>query len=226
MNRFLTCFLASMLILLAAPNILNAADFFLGVHFGAASVRATDTDIKLDQTTIGKGDTSETVVVMGLRLGAWLESIPALGAAVDGTMNYHIQGSELYPINNPVSFSVLALYRISFKESSRYPNGRIQTYIALGPGLFITDIYEYFDSPSEESELFVDDSVDLGLDARVGMTWKLNPKSKWTKQWSVFTEYRYTQFETEYKNKYLDGTLRFSPELKSHSLLFGYAIGF
>ena len=217
MNRFLTCVLASMLILLAAPRILNAADFYWGGHLGVASVRASDTDIKLDQKTIGKGDTSETFYPFGLSLGAWLESIPALGVAVDLTINAY--RSDLYPFDTMGSLSLLALYRIPFKESSRYPNGRIQTYIALGPGLFLTGIWDDFD-PSEEYEPLADESEDLGVDARVGMTWKPDPKS------GIYVEYRYTQFEAEYTQKYLDGRLRFSPELKSHGLLFGYTFDF
>lgn len=216
MNRLLTCFLASMLVLLVATPGLNAADTFLSVHLGAASVRAADTDIKLDQRAIGKGDTSETFAVMGIRYGAWLERIPALGAAVDFTLNGAITGSELDPFDMLWSFSALALYRMSFKESSLYPNGRIQPYIALGPGLFLTEIDQFFGPPEVSNiEFFSDSSMDVGLDARAGLTWMLDPK------FGLYAEYRYTQFETNYTQNIPDGTLRFSPELKSHSLLFG-----
>jgi opacity protein-like surface antigen len=221
MNRLLECFLATVLVLLLAIPGLNAADTFLGVHLGAASVRAADTDIRLDQRAIGKGDTSETFAVMGIRCEAWLERLPALGAAVDFTLNGEVAGSKLDPFDMLWSFSVLALYRMSFKESSLYPNGRIQPYIALGPGLFFTEIGQFFGPPDvSEIEFFSASSTDMGLDARAGLTWMLDPK------FGVYAEYRYTQFETDYSQNIPDGTLRFNPELKSHSLLFGISWSF
>ena len=153
---------------------------------------------------------------MGIRLGAWMESIPYLGASVDFTLNGALTGSELDPFDMIWSLSMLAMYRMSLKESKAFPNGRIQPYVAVGPGLFLTEISQFIGPRIVSNiELFYDSSSDVGLDARIGVLWRINGTG------GFYIEYRYAQFEANYTKNIPEGTLNFNPTLKLHSLLFG-----
>ena len=68
---------------------------------------------------------------------------------------------------------------------------------------------------------FVDESLDLGLDVRTGLSWGLSETKI-----RVFVEYRYSQFEADFERSIPDGTLSFNPTLQMHYLLLGLGITF
>ena len=116
MNRLSTLFFQVMVIILTVSPSLNAADIFLSAHLGAALINANNTEIKLNQATIKKGDDSENYGVMGIRFGAWMESIPRLGASVDFTLNGVFMDNNLVPFDMIWSLSALAMYRMPLKK--------------------------------------------------------------------------------------------------------------
>ena len=208
--------LVMILCLFAINPMIAAAETFYGVHFGTSFINVDDSDIKLNGTTIYTGDESETYAVIGFRYGTWLDSIPRLGVALDLSLNGAVMGSELEPFDRIWSGSTLAMLRLPLMKSTVFPHGRLQPYLAVGPGLFLTEITKVVGPPQvSDFDWFIDESLDLGLDVRVGLSWLLENKM------GLYIEYRYTQFEVDYKRSITDGTLNFNPTLQMHYLLFG-----
>jgi opacity protein-like surface antigen len=202
--------------LFAINPMLAAAETFWGVYFGTSFINADDTDIKLNGAAISSGDDSETYAVIGLRYGTWFDKVPRLGVALDFTMNGAITGSELEPFTMIWSGSAVAMLRFPLMKSTDFPQGRLQPYLAVGPGFLLTEVTKLVGPPQvSDSEWFADESLDVGLDVRAGVSWLLE------NEMGLCIEYRYSQFETDFEQGITDGTLSFNPSLQMHHLLFG-----
>lgn len=202
--------------------MIATAETFCDVYFGTSLINADDSYIKLNGTTLDAEDESEAYAVFGFRYGTWLDNIPCLGVGLDLSLNGVVMGYDLKPFGRIWSGSMLAMLRLPLMKSTEFPHGQLQPYLAVGPGFFLTEITKIV-GPPEVSDIdwFADESLDLGLDVRAGLSWGL-PETKMR----LFAEYRYTQFEADFERSITDGTLSFKPTLQMHYLLLGLGINF
>lgn len=125
----------------------------------------------------------------GLRLGYWLGFFPWLGVAADASYfepDVPSGGPDIYVI--PVS--PLLLGRVPIVKSEEYPYGRVQPFVGVGPGIFVSN----FDDVG-----YSDGEVSVGLDVHAGLKVLVAP---W---FGLFAQYRYTSFEAEYTDEFFGG---------------------
>jgi hypothetical protein len=87
-----------------------------------------------------------------------------------------------------VPISPLLMLRLPLFGSPEFPGGRLQPYVAGGPGFFLTSVK--VDAPGLP-EHRSDWQVDVGADARAGIAFMLTPG------FGTFVEGRYTVFSTD-----------------------------
>ena len=130
--------------------------------------------------------------VVGARIGRWSERYPWLGTALDlssfGADGRDGQGQAVNA--DAIVLSWLLMARTSLLPSEAFPNGRVQPYLAVGPGLFHTKLSVDF-SPVLKQRIS-DDSLDFGWDVRTGIAWQF-------RSMALFAEYRFTRVSPEYK---------------------------
>jgi opacity protein-like surface antigen len=222
MKRLAMLALVMILSLCTINPMIAKAETFFDVYFGTSLISADDSYIKLNETTLYAEDESEAYAVFGFRYGTWLDNIPCLGVALDLSLNGAVMGNDLKPFGRIWSGSTLAMLRLPLMKSTDFPHGQLQPYLAVGPGFFLTTITKVVGPPEvSDFDWFCDESLDLGLDVRTGLSWGLSE----TKM-RLFVEYRYSQFEADFERSIPDGTLSFKPTLQMHYLLLGLGITF
>jgi len=222
MKRLAMLALVMILSLCTINPVIAAAETFCDVYFGTSLINPDDSYIKLNGTTLYAESESKAYAVFGFRYGTWLDNIPCLGVALDLSLNGAIMGNDLKPFGRIWSGSTLAMMRLPLMKSKEFRYGQLQPYLAVGPGFFLTTITKVVGPPEvSDYDWFCDESLDLGLDVRTGLSWRLSE----TKM-RLFVEYRYSQFEADFERSIPDGTLSFKPTLQMHYLLLGLGITF
>ena len=222
MKRLAMPALVMILSLCTINPVIAAAETFCDVYFGTSLINADESYIKLNGTTLYAESESKAYAVFGFRYGTWLDNIPCLGVALDLSLNGAIMGNDLKPFGRIWSGSTLAMMRLPLMKGKEFPYGQLQPYLAVGPGFFLTTITKVVGPPEvSDFDWFCDESSDLGLDVRTGMSWGLSE----TKM-RLFVEYRYSQFEADFERSIPDGTLSFKPTLRMHYLLLGLGVTF
>ncbi len=151
----------------------------------------------------------------GLRGTAWFT--PWLGIGGDLSA-FHINGDDFVENNSVLAFTPLVMFSVPVGASPQYPLGRVQPYVGIGPGFFLS----FFDGksiePSGEESSIDDLNLDVGLDARLGIAIPVQPK------FALFVEYRYTYFDSRYED---DAAIifpsddRVEADFGTHHILFG-----
>lgn len=159
-------------VITAAPA---RAEWFADAHLGVGVTQ--NDDVKF---TTGSFKSTQRVnyassVSPGLRVGRWFTDIPWFGLAVSAS--YFGPQSDLQVI----PLSVLMMARHALMKSEDFPDGLVQLYAGLGPGLFISHL-----DGSLGGRTGSDTSTDVGLDMRAGVVLFLE------KNLGFFTEYRFT----------------------------------
>jgi hypothetical protein len=169
--------------------------------------------------------------VFGARLGHWFESVRFLGLGVDffhfqpniaaqsvttrGALAGPFLGIPPGPSSGGIvrmddlevsvtALSVDLMLRWPLLTSEEFPYGRLQPYVAGGPGAYITDARHF------------DINVSLGVKAGVGMTWLF------TKDIGVFGEVRLIHFRPEVQR----GPTRLETTINSGMFLGGLTARF
>ena len=159
----------------------------------------------------------EPSVSIGLRGGYWFESFPWLGLAAD--LSYFAPhedfGGEAAKIR-VVPLSFLLALRVPLLRSERIPQGRVQPYGAIGPGVFISTVQ--LEVPDFDD--FQSVTADVGLDVHVGVEVQI---LRWL---GVFLEYRHTRFAPAWTDRVADFPVELSTQLSSHHLLVGAGFHF
>jgi opacity protein-like surface antigen len=209
---------AVLLILLPARS---KAERFVDLSAGVALTQ----DAKAK--AVGGGDTNvkfATSFSLSGRGGYWFDRLSWLGVA--GSLSYFrpsvkVRGEcedEGCKIGNmrAIPLSLLVMARAPLMTSSDYPNGQLQPYIGVGPGLFIADL-----SPENE-KLHADTVVNVGLDARLGAVYEFRPHL------GVFGEYAFSYATPRFKvtSEEAQGHETFDVDLTTHRLLAGLRYSF
>ena len=191
------------------------AEGFLDVYAGWSSTRDAST-VVTPASLGGGGTTHEDSFTAGLRGGYWFESQPWLGIAgdvsyfkPDTSLFFFAQDLDLVPI------SALLMLRAPLFKSAEFPNGRLQPYAGIGPGLFVTRYQEDLTGGH-----FDDTQVDLGLDVRAGGEVLLFDRL------GLFLEYRYTWVEPEWEDRVGGARTTARTQLGTHHLQAGVGFHF
>jgi hypothetical protein len=165
-----------------------SAEWFLDAYGGVSMTADTDVTIRGDQTF---DDTVnfDTEGMGGGRIGHWLEGLPWLGFAAD--VSYFApggQGSTVETRLEVIPLSPLVMFRLPLITSSEFPAGRLQPYLAAGPGFFMTSVKVDVPGLGEEN---TDWQFEVGADVRAGLTFMITPA------FGTFIEGRYTVFSTD-----------------------------
>jgi hypothetical protein len=163
-----------------------AAEWFLDAYAGASFTADADVTLR-GGTTLDDTVEFDTEAMGGGRLGYWLEGLPWLGVAAD--VSYFApaaQGTTLQTRLEVIPITPLVMFRLPLLQSTEFPKGRLQPYLGVGPGFFMTSV-EVEGGGLEES---TDWQFEVGVDARAGITFLITPAI------GVFAESRYTWFST------------------------------
>jgi opacity protein-like surface antigen len=148
----------------------------------------------------------------GLRFGRWLDNMqwPWLGVALD--VSYFRPAIDVQTV--PISLLLMARYPLLKDEE--FPIGRLQPYVALGPGLFISNVSGTLGFQEAD-----DTTRDIGLDVRVGAAYLIDGP------WAAFTEYRFTHFSPSFDVKtFGGGTASSSTTFNTHHVVLGISYRF
>ena len=188
----------------------------VALYFGGAMPQDGDVDAKAHPFGVTLTDSAkvnyDNKFTFGGRFGYWSTDASWAGFALD--VSYlQLDASGIYTDVIPVS--ALAMLR--------YPGTRLQPYIGVGPGIFFSDI-KVDTQVSGENKKFSDRHVDVGLDARAGLSWRFH------KGFAVFGEYRFAYYKGNYDDKLsASGTttkVEIDTDVKVHNLLFGVSYSF
>jgi hypothetical protein len=171
------------LIVLEAPQA--AAESFFDVYGGASITADSDVTIR-NGTTFDDKVKFDTEGMGGGRIGVWFDGIRWLGVA--GDFSYFApagQGTAVETRLEVIPMTPLLMLRLMLLDSPEFPNGRLQPYIAGGPGFFLTSVK--VDAPGL-AERRTDWQFEVGADARAGIAFMITPNV------GTFAEARYTVF--------------------------------
>ncbi len=203
------CAFVCALLLLAAPA---SAEWFADLWAGASQTQNEDLKLRiLDVEVTDEVDYSTTFSV-GLRVGYWFESARWLGLALDVSYSRPDPDLTVFPV------SALVMLRLPLLTSEEFPSGRLQPYIAGGPGFFVSKFAG--DLGNDLGGRTSDTSYDLGLDVRGGLTFMFTP------DFGIFAEYRMTRVSPEWNLHItgMDATVK--TDLNTHSLIGGVSFRF
>jgi hypothetical protein len=165
-----------------------SAEWFLDAYGGVSMTADADVTVRTDQT-FDDTVSFDTEGMGGARLGYWLEGLPWLGVAAD--VSYFApagEGSTIETRLEVIPLSPLVMFRLPLLDSAEFPKGRLQPYLAVGPGFFMTSVKVDVPGLSEEN---TDWQFEVGVDARAGITFMITPG------FGTFVEGRYTVFSTD-----------------------------
>jgi opacity protein-like surface antigen len=155
----------------------------------------------------------DTVVSGGARLGYFFDAVPFIGFAIDGS---HYQpdgkfggGGSGFDFDSRVtglSFDLMG--RLPLMASNNFPNGQLQPYLTLGPGIYFSRIKitptPFFGSKDSDSS--------GGVKVGAGATFMV------TRNIGVFGEYRFSHFMAD--------LLGFEMDVNSHRVQLGASFRF
>jgi hypothetical protein len=162
------------------------AEWSLDVYGGVSMTADADVTLR-GGTTIDDAVEFDTEGMGGGRIGYWLEGLPWLGVAAD--VSYFApagQGTTVETRLEVIPLTPLVMFRAPLLGSPEFPKGRLQPYLGVGPGFFLTSVK--VDGPGGERSS--DWQFDVGVDVRGGITFLITPG------FGTFVEGRYTAFST------------------------------
>jgi opacity protein-like surface antigen len=192
-------------IALSSPSTARA-EGFVDLRVGGAFTEDGDVELSAGNASISIPTEYEDSVTGGIRGGYWFDALPWLGLAADVSYFAPDDDTPGGPEYDVIPVSPLLMGRVPIATSEEYPYGRVQPFIGIGPGIFIS--LADFDTAGD------DDTVDVGADLHAGVNVQV------TRMVSVFAEYRFTYVEPEFEVQGVD----IEPELSTHHV--GVGVGF
>lgn len=195
------------------------AEWFGDLYVGVASTEDGEITRSAFGTSVTESQDFGSSFTIGLRVGKWLENIPWLGFAIDYSI-FSVSVDHGDIITSPVS--LLAMARMQWMVSTEFARGRLQPYVGMGPALFYSQLNSFSSAPWGPLEKAgdPDTSIDLGLDARVGVAWSI------TQTIALFGEYRFSTFKPEFDENAYGMSEKIETELITHYGLAGISCRF
>jgi len=231
------------------------AEGFFDLYFGAAFPQDDDVDIHSDDFLINTDPSFEaaygcqeppcpagtpsrsfeweTSPSLGFRGGYWFEfddfAPSFLGIGLDLSYYRAFEEDEFGSLDvwaTPIT--PLLMLRIPLGYSEDYPGGRVQPYVAVGPGFTLTAARADLSELGIGLDDFEDATFDVGADARAGLAIPLGHS------FALFGEYRYTYLEPHFEDTVDDALggpdfeaeFDVEPELSTHHIVFGLSFRF
>jgi hypothetical protein len=163
------------------------AEWFIDLYGGGAFTQDVDVTIR-NGVTVDDTVKLDDELTGGGRVGYWFNGLPWLGVALD--VSYFAPAGDGDVVETRLEvlpISPLVMLRASLAASPEFPRGRVQPYLGVGPGFFVTDVK--VDAPAL-GERRSDSQLEVGGDVRAGITFMITPGI------GIFTEGRYTFFST------------------------------
>lgn len=161
-----------------------SAQVFVDAYGGMPFTHTADMTVEREavaEKAVRTIDYNNESYVVGGRIGMWFNRF---GVAADGSY-FRLDGDSANV--TVVSTSLLLMLRARLLNSNAAPNGRLQPYLAVGPGFFMTITSADF-RPELSDTVSAFSGSDVGLDARAGLAWKF------ARRFALFGEYRLTWF--------------------------------
>jgi opacity protein-like surface antigen len=219
------------------------AEGFFDLYFGVGFLQDSDIDTDADDPFIDRDIdyTSEvdwdTTPSLGLRGGYWFgEYGPSfIGIGLDLSYYQAVEDSNFAELEVAVTpMTPLLMLRAPLGYDEDFPGGRVQPYVAVGPGFTLAYAHAELDeiTPSNPNDFFYDDfdeaGFGVGLDARAGLAVQLAPS------FALFGEYRYTYVEPHFEEDLevastpfgFETEVEIEPELQTHHIVFGASFRF
>ena len=189
------------------------AEAFVDVRFGGVFTDDGDFNFSGGGMSLSGTTQFDDSATGGLRGGYWFRGLPWLGVAGDVSYFAPDEDSPLGVDIHVIPITPLLMLRLPLFASDAAPEGRVQPYGAIGPGIFVTVI-------EEDTTDFTAVGVDVGLDARAGLNVQI---LHWL---AVFAEYRYTSYEASVEDDILGIDIDTDVDLDSHHITGGVGFHF
>ena len=199
-----------------AHKIVHAAPgkdrWFVDLYFGGVMPKDSDVDAKAKPYGVAITDSANNVdydntPTFGGRVGGWAQELSWIGMALDFSY-FKMKADGIDTKVFPLSLLLML----------RYTGDRLQPYIGVGPGLFLSDTKVDIQL-SGQDKTSSDTTVDIGLDTRAGLAWRL------FKSLAVIGEYRFTYFEGNYDDKVSSGGTQTEVKVNTKNYVHHFLVG-
>jgi opacity protein-like surface antigen len=195
------------LLIAVLPPLDARGEAFIEGRVGGAFTEDNDVEVSVPGASIDFSTEYDESITGGGRFGYWFESLPWLGLAVD--VSYFAPDDDTANADyDVIPVSPLLMLRAPLATSEEFRNGRIQPFLGVGPGIFV--------SSADFSGAGDDDTTEVGADVHAGLNFQV------TRMVSIFGEYRYTYVEPEFHVLGVD----IEPELSTHHIALGMGFHF
>lgn len=219
-----------------------SAEFFADLYAGAAFTQKADVTLKGNFLGIPLVEEKaedvkfDNSMVFGGRVGYWSGAAPYAGIGLDvfhfqpdsqnfvgsdpSGIVFGVPGSATGRFDiNVTAITLNVLLRLPLFTSDDLPSGRLQPYLSVGPGLFITQAKgeikgEVSGQPFRASRSETDTSI--GVQAGAGVAFSVH------KNVALFGEYRFTHLSPDVE---VSG-IKFETNLNTHHLIGGISFRF
>lgn len=212
-----------------------SAEWFADFHVGPAFTQ--DDDVTTDTLGIKvkfQDLEFDNSVSLGGRFGHWFGPWPYLGVALDvshfrpdvanqtvtaTTLGFSFPGTVVDSFDLQVTeINFDAMLRWPLLTSNEFPNGQLQPYLTVGPGIFIARLKDTtnFAPPSNQS----DTDTSAGVKAGAGVAWQFHQNI------AVFGEYRFTHFSPDFRFTTLGIKTKVEMDVNTHRVVFGISYRF
>ena len=186
--------------------------WFVDLYCGGVMPEDGDVDAKAEPFGVTITDSANNVDydnshTFGGRAGGWAREFSWIGMALDFSY-FKLEADGIDTKVFPLSLLLML----------RYPGHRLQPYMGVGPGLFLSDT-KIDIQLSGQDKTFSDTRVDVGLDTRAGLAWRL------FKSFAVFAEYRFTYFEGNYDDKVNSGGTKTEVKVDTNNYVHHFLVG-
>jgi hypothetical protein len=151
----------------------------------------------------------------GIRGGYWFHPVP-VGVAGDLSSFRAEADNVRFQL---VPLSLLVMFRAPLLPTDEIPQGQLQPYLGFGPTVFYQKAtVDYRPEVDQRVKL---NSVEIGFDGRVGLTWQFHPRI------GLYGEYRYTYLPISADDdSHGVRTERVDANLNTHHILMGVTLRF
>lgn len=199
-----------------AEKIVRAAPskdrWFVDLYFGGVMPEDGDVDAEAKPFGVTIRDSANNVdydntYTFGGRAGGWAQKFSWIGMALDFSY-FKLEADGMDTKVFPLSLLLML----------RYPGDRLEPYIGVGPGLFVSDTKVDIQLAGQD-KTFSDTAVDVGLDTRAGLAWRL------FKHFAIFGEYRFTYFKGDYDDKVSSGGTKTEVNVDTKNYAHHFLVG-
>jgi hypothetical protein len=232
-----------------APARARAEGFF-DFYLGAAFPQDDEVDVDTDDAVLNAGVPGtdgevfrnaypknrnfdwETSPSAGIRGGYWFEfqefTPSFIGVGLDLSYYRVFEDTDFGEINIwATPMTPLLMLRLPLGYSEDYPGGRVQPYVAVGPGFTFTAAEADLSNLGIGLDDFEDATFAVGFDGRAGLAVQLG------RHFALFGEYRYTYLEPEFddtvddfRSAKFETEIDIDPKIAAHHIVFGASFRF